>query len=119
MKAGLIQSLSPALTGAQRRMLRGMAHGMKPIVQIGHDGPMATVIAQLCQALYDHELVKVKVNSTYEGSLEEVAVTLAERTASACVQQIGHILLFYKANPDEPIIDLKPLRGGKGARNEM
>ena len=88
MQTGLIQKLSPKLKGAQRRQLRGLAHSLKPIVQVGH------------------ELVKVKVVNTFDGAIEDVAIELTNGTQSACVQQIGHILLFYKANPDEPVIEL-------------
>ncbi|MBO4350448.1 MAG: ribosome assembly RNA-binding protein YhbY [Proteobacteria bacterium] len=106
MQTGLIQKLSPKLKGAQRRQLRGLAHPLKPIVQVGQAGVTENVVKQLEQALFDHELVKVKVVNTCEQTLEEVAIALTVGTQSACVQQIGHILLFYKANPDEPKIEL-------------
>ncbi len=106
MQTGLIQKLSPKLKGAQRRQLRGLAHALKPVVQVGQAGVTENVVQQLEQALFDHELVKVKVVNTCEETLEAVAIALTEGTQSACVQQIGHILLFYKANPDEPKIEL-------------
>ena len=111
MQAGLIQQLSSKLSGDQRRYLRGLAHGLKPIVQVGQQGVTEMVVQQLNIALYDHELVKVKVNNTYSGTIEEVAVALTDSTESACVQKIGHILVFYKANPDEPKIELMPSKG--------
>lgn len=107
MQPGLIQKLSAELQGWQRRQLRGMAHALKPIVQVGQAGVTEQVIAQLNTALYDHELVKVKVVNTCDMSLESVAESLTEATQSACIQQIGHVLLFYKANPDEPVIVMK------------
>ncbi len=106
MQSGLVQKLSPKLKGAQRRQLRGLAHALKPVVQVGQQGVTEMVIKQLETALYDHELVKVKVNNTFDGAIEDVAIGLTEGTQSACVQQIGHILLFYKANPDNPVIEL-------------
>lgn len=106
MQIGLIQALSPNFSGAQRRELRGMAHHLKPIVNIGQQGVTDAVVAQLNQALYDHELIKVKVIGTFEGELDDVAKDVVKATGAACVQQIGHILLFYKANPDNPVIVL-------------
>ena len=106
MQPGLIQKLSPKLNGGQRRQLRGLAHSLKPIVQVGHAGVTETLVSQLDRALLDHELVKVKVLGNYDGDIENVAIALTEGTQSACVQQIGHILLFYRANPDEPVITL-------------
>jgi RNA-binding protein len=110
MQSGLVQKLSPGLKGAHRRYLRGLAHALRPIVQVGQAGVTEMVIQQLDRALFDHELVKVKVVNTYIGAIEDVAIALTEGTKSACVQQIGHILLFYKANPDEPKIDLKSVK---------
>ncbi|MBR4986122.1 MAG: ribosome assembly RNA-binding protein YhbY [Proteobacteria bacterium] len=106
MQSGLVQKLSPMLKGAQRRQLRGLAHPLKPVVQVGQQGVTEMVIRQLETALYDHELVKVKVINTYAGTIEDAACALASGTGSACVQQIGHILVFYKANPDKPVIEL-------------
>ena len=107
MQPGLIQKLSPKLNGGQRRQLRGLAHSLKPIIQVGHGGVTEMLIKQLDQALFDHELVKVKVLNNFDGEIETVAIDLTKGTQSACVQQIGHILLFYRANPDEPVIVLK------------
>ena len=106
MQAGLVQKLSAKLNGDQRSQLRGLAHGLKPVVQVGHAGATEMVARQLDVALYDHELVKVKVLNNYEGELDDVAVALCEATGSACVQQIGRVLLFYRANPDAPVIEL-------------
>ena len=94
------------MKGAQRRQLRGLAHSLKPIIQVGHGGVTDMLVQQLATALYDHELVKVRVLNNFDGELEEVAEALTKATESACVQQIGHILLFYKANPDKPVIEL-------------
>lgn len=104
MQPGLIQRLSPDLRGWQRRQLRGLAHSLKPVVQVGHSGVTPQLVEQLNTALYDHELVKVKIVNTCGDDIEDVAVALTEATKSACVQQIGHILVFYKKNPDEPLI---------------
>ena len=42
--------------------------------------------------------------ASIEAAIEDGATALTQATQSACVQQIGHILLFYKASPDEPRI---------------
>ncbi len=119
MQQGLVQALSPALSGAQRRELRGLAHALNPVVNVGMAGVTDAVIAQVNQALFDHELIKVKVIGTFDGEIEEVATALTKATESACVQQIGHILVFYKANPDDPkiVLTAHPLReSGKSTK---
>lgn len=104
MQPGLIQKLSAQLKGWQRRQLRALAHHIKPIIQVGQAGVTPRLGEQLDTALYDHELVKVKLVPTCDSPIEDVAQSLAEMTKSACVQQIGRTLLFYKANPDNPTI---------------
>lgn len=101
-----VRSLSPEFTGAQRRQLRALAHDFKPIVMIGHGGVSDSVIASLSQALYDHELVKVKVLNNFMGEIQEVAQDLAAGSNAALVQKVGRILLFYRQNPDNPQIVL-------------
>ena len=115
MQPGLVQSLSKDFSGDQRRELRGYAHDLKPVVIVGQQGVTDALVAQVNQALYDHELIKVKVIGTFDGEIDDVAIALTKQTQSACVQQIGHILVFYKQNPDEPEIVLtsKPLKKSK------
>lgn len=120
MQQGLVQALSPSLSGAQRRELRGLAHALNPVVHVGMAGVTDGVIAQVSQALFDHELIKVKVIGTFDGEIDDVATSLAKATGSACVQQIGHILVFYKANPDDPKIVLTaPPRRETGRRSKV
>ena len=117
MSAGLVQRLSPNLTGTQRRELRAMAHDLKPIVTIGFSGVNDGVCQALDIALYDHELVKVKVLNSYDGSLDEIADELCKATGCALAQKIGRILLCYRQNPDNPVIVLKA-KGNKAAPEE-
>ncbi|MGI5828977.1 MAG: YhbY family RNA-binding protein [Bradymonadia bacterium] len=106
MSKSYVRDLSPEFTGAQRRQLRALAHDYKPVVLVGHGGVSPSLIDALAQALYDHELVKVKVLNNFEGEIEDVAQDLAIGTNSALVQKLGRILLFYRQNPDDPKIVL-------------
>ena len=107
MSKEYVLKLSENFTGTQRRQLRALAHDFKPIVLVGHQGVSENLIQSLAQALYDHELVKVKILNNFEGDIEAVAHDLAIGTESALVQKLGRILLFYKQNPDKPQIVLK------------
>ena len=95
-----------ALNGKQRRTLRAMGHHLEPVVQVGHAGITPGVVAALEQALWDHELVKVKVGSEAPGDRKAVAAELAEATGAELAQILGRTLLLYKPNPDEPRIQL-------------
>jgi RNA-binding protein len=94
----------PALGGAERRHLRGLAHPLKPIVYIGEGGVSEAVIKALDEALCSHELVKVRLRSP--GEKKEIARELAERSGSALCGVVGHTVILYRPHPDEPRITL-------------
>ncbi|MFU8807333.1 MAG: ribosome assembly RNA-binding protein YhbY [Bradymonadaceae bacterium] len=101
---GLVQRLSPNLTGTSRRYLRSLAHGLKPVVMVGHRGVTDNLVANLESALLAHELVKVKVHEGEE--IEAVAESLHESTGAELAQKIGHVLIFYRPHPENPQIKL-------------
>ena len=76
------------------------------MVQVGHEGVTAGVVAALEQALWDHELVKVKLASEDREVRKEQVAALAEGTGSEVAQVLGRTALLYKPNPDEPRIEL-------------
>ena len=94
------------LTGKQRRHLRGLGHGLKPIVQIGKHGIDDGLVAAVDQALADHELVKVKVGEAAKLDRHEAAQAIAAKTHSEVAQVLGNTLLLYRAHPDDPTIVL-------------
>ena len=101
---GLVEELSPSLTGKQRRHLRALAHEMKPLVLVGQRGVTESLITNLHEQLLAHELVKVKVHDP--SSMEEVARELGTATGAQLVQWIGKSLVYYRAHPEEPTIAL-------------
>ena len=73
---------------------------------MGNDGVTAGVLAALEQALWDHELVKVKLASEDRGTRKEQADALASGSGAEVAQVLGRTVLLYKRNPDEPRIEL-------------
>ena len=53
------------LTAAQNRFLRGQAHDLNAMLQIGGKGLTDAVAAEVSGALEHHELIKVKVAAAY------------------------------------------------------
>ena len=53
--------MSTELTAAQTRFLRGQAHGLKAILQVGGKGITDALLAEIDGALEHHELIKIKV----------------------------------------------------------
>ena len=100
------------LTGKQRRHLRGLGHELKPIVQIGKGGIDEGLIAALDQALADHELVKIKIGESASLDRQDAASELAAQTHSEVAQVLGNTVLLYRADPEDPKIELpRPKRG--------
>lgn len=89
------------LTSAQTRFLRGQAHELKALMQIGGKGISDGVIAELNQLLEDHELVKVKVGAADRESRDAMIESLVERTESALVQRIGHTAVLFRQSKDK------------------
>lgn len=75
--------------------LRSAGQLLKPVITIGKDGLSPGVVSAVDQALKDHELIKVKHDAPREDR-RSVASTLAERTGSQIIQQVGHSLVLYR-----------------------
>lgn len=95
------------LTGAQRKYLRGMAHYLKPVVQVGKNGLTDPVIESIDKALEDHELIKVRLGDA-QGQKKEMSDQITGRTRSHWVGMIGHVLTLYRRqrDPEKRTIDL-------------
>jgi RNA-binding protein len=94
------------LNGKQKRYLRGLAHHVQPVVQIGREGCTAGVIEAVSRALRDHELVKVKVLESAPAGRREVAPELALGCGAHEVGQIGRVVILYRAHDTDPVIKL-------------
>jgi len=90
------------LTDAQRKYLRRLGHDRNPIVLVGQGGLSANVIAELDRALGDHELVKVRARVGDRELRDQLLDELAAATGAELVQRIGHVALYYRANPEQP-----------------
>ncbi len=83
-----------------------MGHHLQPIVTVGKEGITDGVVAALEQALFDHELVKVKVGKSSLEDRHDVGEPLATRTKSHNVSMTGKTMLLYKRHPNKPTIKL-------------
>ena len=94
----------PELEGFQRKHLRGLAHSLKPVVQVGASGVTESVLRQVDEALGDHELIKVRLHEPEDK--KTAAAELAEGTGAALCGLVGHTVILYRAHPEEPTIRL-------------
>ncbi len=95
-------SLSPS----QRRYLRSLAHDLKPVILLGAKGATEAVVKELDLALTHHELVKVKLSGGDKEERQEQIDFLAGGTGAENIQQIGHIVVLFRRNEDEPKLAL-------------
>ena len=94
------------LTGKQRSYLRGLAHHIQPIVQLGREGVTDGVVEAITRALRDHELIKVKVQESSPEDRREVTPKLAAACGAHEVGQVGRMVILFRAHYTEPVIRL-------------
>ncbi len=92
---------SPAdgLTSTQRKALRGMAHGLQPVAQIGKGGLSEGFYGGLDAALERHELVKVKFVD-FKDQKKEACAEINSRLQSETVGIIGHVAILFRQARD-------------------
>lgn len=98
---------APVLTGRERRALRRLAHGLRPVVQVGAQGISDGLIAAVDVALRDHELVKLEISCARD-ERAQMAGEVASRTGSAVAGTIGKMAILYRPSrdPDKRRIEL-------------
>jgi RNA-binding protein len=93
---------APELSGRQRKSLRGLAHALEPVVQVGQAGVTASVVRAVDAALTAHELVKVRLREPEDK--QAAARELADGTSSALCGLVGHTVILYRPHPERPRI---------------
>jgi len=89
-----------ALTAAQIRFLRGQAHDLRAMLQVGGKGVTDALVAELAVALEHHELVKVKVAAADRDERDTLIASLAGAADAVLVQRIGHTAVLYRPSQD-------------------
>ncbi len=95
-----------SLSASQRRYLRGLAHPLKPVIQLGTKGLTEAVIKELTLALDQHELIKVRLEAMDHPQRDKQIAHLLEQSNSQLVQRIGHIACLFRRNIEQPRIAL-------------
>lgn len=90
------------LTSKQRQYLKGLAHELNPLVQVGKEGLTSNVLSTIQTELANHELLKVKIGNNSGLDKDPTAELIAQQTESQLVQVIGKILILFKNNPEKP-----------------
>ena len=92
--------MTTVLTSAQSRFLRGQAHDLKAMLQVGGKGISDALVAEVDAALEHHELIKVKVGGDDRAARAALIDELVARAGAALVQRIGHTAVLYRPSQD-------------------
>lgn len=98
-----------SLKGSEKKHLRGLAHGLKPLVQVGKKGLTDELIASVDMALMDHELIKVRFLD-FKGEKKALSETIAGKTGSELAGLIGNVAVLFRPHPDPVKRKIRPAR---------
>lgn len=95
------------LNPKQRQYLKGLAHSLKPLFQIGKEGVTDAVLRSIESSFNSRELLKIKVLDAAPEGAEEAGERIAGRLEGVeIVQLIGKTIVLYRAHPERPEISL-------------
>lgn len=92
------------LTGKQKRFLRALGHGLKPLIQIGKKELEDGVIVETEAALAHHELIKVKLLESCLLDRREAADSLASSCGAEVAQLLGRTFLLYRRAKEPKLV---------------
>lgn len=95
-----------SLKPSQKRYLRSHAHHLKPVLQSGAKGVSDAFLAEVGVALDQHELIKLKLAVGDRDERSAMITEVTRRTGADLVQSIGHTIVLFRRNRDEPKIPL-------------
>jgi len=91
------------LSKNQLKFLRGIGHGLNPVVTIGQHGLSESVLEELEKSLAHHELLKIKLSSTDRVERKELINAIIEQTDATLVHSIGKVCVIFKAAENSEI----------------
>lgn len=83
----------------QRKYLKALAHGLRPVIMVGDKGLSDNVRHETDLAISHHELIKVKFAVGDRDLRDQMITELAEPLDLTLVQRIGNIAVFYRPRP--------------------
>lgn len=91
------------LSNKQKQYLKGLAHSLKPVVQLGANGLTEGVLAEIEVALNHHELIKVKIPSDDREEKALIMDAIIRETRAAKLQTIGHVLVMFRPTDERKV----------------
>lgn len=89
------------LTSSEAKYLRGLAHGLEPVVFVGQKGVTETLVKSVNENLNAHELIKIKFIDFKEKEQKQALTgEIVKATHSALAGIIGHVAILYRPHPE-------------------
>ncbi|MDG6778340.1 ribosome assembly RNA-binding protein YhbY [Thiomicrorhabdus sp. zzn3] len=84
----------------QKKYLRGIAHGLNPMVMIGANGVTESLMAELESTLSHHEILKIKIAVDDREDRKKVVDHILQETGALLVQSVGKTCVIYRQNEE-------------------
>ncbi|WP_293745720.1 ribosome assembly RNA-binding protein YhbY [uncultured Paraglaciecola sp.] len=91
------------LSNKQKQYLKGLAHVIKPVVQLGNNGLTEGVLAEIESAINHHELIKVKIPTDDKEEKALIIDAIVRETGAIKVNAIGHVLVLFKQSDEKKV----------------
>ena len=81
-----------------KKQLRAIGHGLKPVVMVGQKGISDTLLAETERSLSDHELIKIKLASADRDLRKQQIEEICTSCKAELVQTVGKMALVFRKN---------------------
>ena len=85
-----------SISDQKKRDLKSQSHHLKPVILLGANGLTEAVHSEIERALYDHELIKIKLNVKEKTEKAMLSKQICDHHQAHLITQIGHIITVYK-----------------------
>ena len=92
------------LSAFERQYLKGIAHGLSPVVMIGNQGLTEAVLREIAINLDAHELIKVRVLGDDRDARVAMYDRICDELGAAPVQHIGKLLVMWRPSDKQRIV---------------
>lgn len=92
------------LSSFERSYLKGLAHGIDPVVMIGNNGLSEAVMREIAINLDAHELIKVRVLGDDRDARVAMYEQICDELGAAPVQHIGKLLVMWRPSDKQRIV---------------
>jgi RNA-binding protein len=87
-----------AISKLKIRELRSQAHALNPVVMLGNKGYTEAVQAEIERALFDHELIKIRLSGLERPERKQLIEQICQLHKASLIQALGHTVTLYRAN---------------------